>query len=248
MSAGPKSWQVLTLLLSMVLCGCAFHAPTAERVAPPTLAIGGVDIALVAPSGMVALSDIQGEDARLAERMLAQEVQPTERLLAVYSRPDLFRGEGTPCTAMVTVDRELESEAVSLELFQQMKQGMISALRVAGSRPARGFPVYALYAETPRSIQVMGLMPLTRSEVLVGAMSLVLVRQRVLGFALFSTAASQAEFLDLQRVHAQWVHAVLASNAEIDAVLAPETPASARSMPLDLAAGCAATEQGGVRR
>jgi hypothetical protein len=191
------------------------------------VSLGGAEIILVPPEGMVALRDIDGEEARAAERQLEEEVVASERLLAVFAAPDLARGTEV-VTALVSIDREMETAEVSSDQFQQVKEGMRLALRAGATSPVSGLPVYRLYEDTPRAIQVLGLMPLSRDEVMVAAMSVALVRKRVLGVAIFGTARSAAELGDLQQRHAQWVRELLRRNPDVGAALAPDGSAGPR--------------------
>jgi hypothetical protein len=223
------------VVLLAALAACTTEGPlTAKTAGDATkVAVGGVAFVLPPPTGFVPLAAVRGEERLWVEALVFARASPARHVLAAYIQPEGFTVEHG-AVSEVSIERAMEDGDMSLEQFQVAKRffAALVAGRAAGRRPP---PVsVAVFADTPRSVQ-LAIVEARRERVPQGAsaISLILVKGRVLHLDTFGATTRFGSVDGLQQFHARWVRAVIEANTtEAERRETPrESPAPAAPLP-----------------
>jgi hypothetical protein len=202
------------VLSALMLFGCAARTPLRGDIEARSdhVLVGAVLIQLPPPRGMSRLDELKRPEAHLIGQAIIASAPASVRVLRVYVNPEQFQLDKFSLTAIVNVERDLEYVDVSLDAFQARKADLRAVVTSQDARRQYGLAALTLYDETARSIQVTAAQAPPGDEPTVAAISLLLVRSRVLGLYTITAPVSVAEVEALQRLHADWVQSILEAN------------------------------------
>lgn len=206
--------RLAAALVLALLGACAGEGPLTAKTGgdPSRVIVGDVTLLIPSPPGLVPLAVVRGEERHWVEALVLARTAPKARVLAAFIQPEGFTVE-QGAVSEAWIERGTEDGDVSLDEFQFVKRMFAIMVARETARHHPGAATVAMFGDTPRSLQ-LSVIRTPRGTTPPGAeaLSLVLVKGRVICLETFGATTRFGGVDGLQQFHARWMRGVIEAN------------------------------------